>query len=151
MLSLCQTRFFTVSVRQRIRQRGRLLQYKQTHYTPKPNGYTPLPVGLLGNGYLRRLLKANTAKALELVSQVEWSSFQCDVSGVRFHPSGSWRVTFKRSNMHTNFFVNCSCYFRTSQHGFFEAKKLAIAYRRRLEWEWENLETFWNSKRKIAT
>lgn len=38
--------------------------------------------------------------------------------GVRWHPSGSWRVQFKRRCYEHNYFVNCSCYFRVGQWGF---------------------------------
>ncbi len=143
-----------INVRQRIRQRGRILQYKQSHYIPKSPD-AAIPVSVLGSGYLRRLVRSNTAEAHRLVSLVDWQAFvsgvpsrnspvtAAPVQGVRWHPSGAWRVTFKKSDMYRNFFVNCSCYFRVQQHGFAEARAKAVAYRRRLEFEWSQLSSAW--------
>lgn len=144
--SLFQQVRTTVKVRQRIRYRGRLLQLKQTHFTPKPPGYLPIPVSVLGSGYLRRVLKAGTSTSHELIKQVDWLKFTCGVKGVRWHPSGSWRVTFKKSDVYQNFFVNCSCYFRVSRFGFDQAKTLAVSYRKRLEEEWRDLRSVWANR-----
>lgn len=133
----------TIKVRQRMRFRGRLLQAKQAHYVPKPPGYAPLPISVLGSGYLRRLIRAGTATSAHLIQKVHWEGFSSSVRGVRWHPSGSWRVTFKKGVMFRNFFVNCSCYFRAEQYGFQRAKELAITYRRRLEVEWDQLQNAW--------
>ncbi|EKX73155.1 conserved hypothetical protein [Theileria equi strain WA] len=102
-----------------------------------------LPKSLLKSSLIRRLLNSNTIEASDLVSKIAWDSYKSDVRGVRWHPSGSWCVRFIRRNHEHNFFVNCSCYFRVEQHGFFEAKRLAIAYRKRLEQEYSELEETW--------
>jgi len=135
----------TVKVRQRIRYRGRLLQMKQTHYSPKPPGYMPIPISVLGSGYLRRLFNAGTQTSHDLIQQVDWSKFTCGVRGVRWHPSGSWRVTFRKADAHHNFFVNCSCYFKVQRFGFDKAKSLATTYRQRLETEWNELRRSWGA------
>ncbi len=153
VLNLLQTRT-TINVRQRIRQRGRILQYKQTHYTPNKSSLT-IPISVLGSGYLRRLVRSNTDEAHRLIGRVDWQAFATGVpaaalpapvpvQGVRWHPSGAWRVTFKKSDMHHNFFVNCSCYFRVTQHGFVQARAKAVAYRQTLENEWTQLQHTWN-------
>lgn len=132
------SRFFGIKrVKQRRRSRGRIIQLKQTHYEPKPEGYTPLPLSLMGSGYVRRVLKAGTVDANAMAEQVSWDRYKSDVRGVRWHQAGAWRVQFDRRNYEHNFFVKCSCYFRVQIYGFDRAKELAIAYRRRLEAEWE--------------
>mmetsp|Transcript_17145 Transcript_17145/g.45666 ORF Transcript_17145/g.45666 Transcript_17145/m.45666 type:complete len:225 (+) Transcript_17145:104-778(+) len=135
--------FGTKRVTQRRRSRGRIIQLKQTHYEPTPEGYSPLPLSLLANGHIRRTLKAGTQDANRLVSQVDWERYKCDVTGVRWHAVGAWRVQFDRKDYEHNFFVKCSCYFRVSIYGFDRAKELAIGYRRRLEAEWEEQQRIW--------
>jgi hypothetical protein len=135
----------TVKVRQRIRFRGRLLQAKQTHYSPKPPGYVPIPMSVLGSGYIRRLIRAGTQASHELIQKVSWADFSSTVRGVRWHPSGAWRVSFKKEDLYRNFFVDCNCYFKVEQYGFHRAKQLAIGYRRRLEVEWTQLQRAWKT------
>lgn len=130
-------------VTQRRRTRGRLIQLKQTHYEPKPDGYAPLPLSLLASGAVRRVMMTNTVEAQRLAGQVDWDRYKCDVKGVRWHPVGGWRVQFDRRNYQHNFFVKCSCYFRVGQYGFEGARELAIGYRKRLEAEWEEQEQQW--------
>ena len=105
-----------------------------------------MPISVLGSGYLRRLIRAGSETSYDLIKQVDWKKFSCSVPGVRWHPSGAWRVTFKKGDMHHNFFVNCSCYFRVTQYGFNEAKRQAIAYRKRLGAEWFNLRSSWRKE-----
>ncbi|KAF8817932.1 AP2 domain transcription factor AP2IV-1 [Cardiosporidium cionae] len=62
-----------------------------------------------------------------------------------WHPNSSWRVQFDRRNYEHNFFVKCDCYFRTSLYGFSRAKNLAIAYRQRLEAEWDEICQTWHN------
>mmetsp|Transcript_94359 Transcript_94359/g.250623 ORF Transcript_94359/g.250623 Transcript_94359/m.250623 type:complete len:237 (-) Transcript_94359:14-724(-) len=128
---------------QRRRSRGRIIQLKQTHYEPKPDGYAPVPLSLMGSGHLRRVIKAGTVEARQLAAAVDWDRYKCDVKGVRWHPVGGWRVQFDRRDYEHNFFVKCSCYFRVPIYGFDRAKELAIAYRLRLEAEWEEQEQIW--------
>lgn len=130
-------------VRQLRRTRGRIIQLKQTHYEPKPEGYSPLPLSLLGSGPIRRVLKAGTVEAKRLAGSVDWDRYKCDVRGVRWHPVGGWRVQFDRRNYEHNFFVKCSCYFRVAIYGFDRAKELAVGYRRRLDAEWEEQMRIW--------
>ena len=142
-IDLLQTRT-AINVRQKIRQRGRILQLKQSHFMPQKPDYSSIPLSVLGSGYLRRLLIARTTRSVNLISKVDWSAFISGYRGVRWHPSGSWRVNFKKSNMHHNFFVNCSCYFKVREHGFQEAKRKAAAYRATLEREWFQASHFWS-------
>ncbi|CAK0828492.1 unnamed protein product [Prorocentrum cordatum] len=107
---------------------GRIIQLKQTHYEPTPEGYSPLPLSLLANGHIRRTLKAGTQDANRLVSQVDWERYKCDVTGVRWHAVGAWRVQFDRKDYEHNFFVKCSCYFRVSIYGFDRAKDQVIGH-----------------------
>mmetsp|Transcript_27662 Transcript_27662/g.69643 ORF Transcript_27662/g.69643 Transcript_27662/m.69643 type:complete len:223 (+) Transcript_27662:98-766(+) len=150
----CGARSFGIRrVKQRRRSRGRIIQLKQTHYEPKPDDYSPLPLSLLGSGPIRRVLKAGTVEAQQLAGAVEWDKYKCDVPGVRWHPVGGWRVQFDRRNYEHNFFVKCSCYFRVQLYGFDRAKELAIAYRRRLEAEWEEQQQIWarlENEREVA-
>lgn len=39
--------------------------------------------------------------------------------------------------------MGVDCYFNTKLHGFHRAKELAVAYRKRLEAEWEEAEAGW--------
>jgi len=135
--------FAVKRIPQRRRSRGRIIQLKQTHWQPKPDDYQPLPMSLLGNGPIRRLLSAGTVEANRLVGAVSWDRYKCDVKGVRWHPVGGWRVQFDRRDYEHNFFVKCSCYFRVQLYGFDRAKELAIAYRKRLEAEWEEQQQIW--------
>ena len=130
-------------VRQKRRTMGRLIQLKQSHYFPKPDDYTPIPKAVLGSGYIRRLLKAGSSLSHQLVPQVMWEKFICTTKGVRWHPCGAWRVQFSRRNLEHNYHVGVDCYFNTKLHGFHRAKELAIAYRKRLEAEWEEAEAGW--------
>merc|ERR1719330_793574 len=130
-------------VKQRRRSRGRIIQLKQTHYEPKADDERPLPISLLGSGHVRRLLKADTMEAKRLAGGVDWEKYKCDVKGVRWHPMGGWRGQFDRKDHEHNFFVKCSCYFRVQLYGFDRAKELAIAYRQRLEAEWEEQQQIW--------
>ncbi|UVC54225.1 hypothetical protein MACJ_003760 [Theileria orientalis] len=102
-----------------------------------------LPKSLLKSPVIRKLIYANTAESTEIVSQINWDVYKSDVKGVRWHPSGSWLVQFVKRNYENNFFVNCYAYFSVEKYGFFEAKKLAIAYRKRLEFEYAELEETW--------
>merc|ERR1719387_2270129 len=52
---------------QRRRSRGRLIQLKETHYTPKPLDYTPVPISLLGSGPIRRLVNTRTEESHQLM------------------------------------------------------------------------------------
>lgn len=145
--------FGTKRVTQRRSSRGKILHLKQTHYDPKPDGYQPLPRGLLGSGYVRRLLKANTVEAHRLVGTVDWDRYKCNVRGVRWHSVGGWRVQFRRVDYEHNYFVKCSCYFRVSIYGFDRAKELAISYRQRLDAEWDDQQRIWadlDAKREAA-
>ena len=130
-------------VRQKRRTMGKLIQLKQTHYFPKPEDYTPIPKAVLGSGYIRRLLKAGTSASTELIPKVDWEKYICTTKGVRWHPCGAWRVQFSRRNLEHNYHVGVDCYFNTKLHGFHRAKELAIAYRKRLEAEWEEAEAGW--------
>ena len=130
-------------VRQKRRTMGKLIQLKQTHYFPKPEDYTPIPKAVLGSGYIRRLLKAGTVTSTSLIPKVVWEKFVCTTKGVRWHPCGAWRVQFSRRNLEHNYHVGVDCYFYTKLHGFHRAKELAIAYRKRLEMEWEEAEAGW--------
>ncbi|KAK2195885.1 bifunctional AP complex [Babesia duncani] len=109
-----------------------------------------LPKSLLCNRVIRKLVYANTVQAQELSSEINWEAFQCDVRGVRWHPSGSWMAQFVKRNYEHNFYVNCRCYFRVNKFGFDEAKRLAITYRKRLELEYEQLEQVWMDLDKSA-
>lgn len=130
-------------VRQRRRSRGRIIQPKQHHYEPKPDGYRPLPLSLLGSGPIRRVLTMGTVEARRLAATVDWERYKSDVQGVRWHPVGGWRVQFDRRDYEHNFFVKCDCYFRVAIYGFDQAKQLAIGYRKRLEAEWEEQQRIW--------
>lgn len=130
-------------MRQKRRTMGRLIQLKQSHYFPKPDDYTPIPKAVLGSGYIRRLLKAGTSLSQQLIPQVMWEKFICTTKGVRWHPCGAWRVQFSRRNLEHNYHVGVDCYFYTKLHGFHRAKEMAIAYRKRLETEWEEAEAGW--------
>ncbi|CAE7571264.1 unnamed protein product, partial [Symbiodinium pilosum] len=55
----------------------------------------------------------------------------------------AWRVLFNKKDYEHNFFVKCSCYFRVPIYGFERAKELAIAYRRRLDAEWDEQQRIW--------
>uniref|UniRef100_A0A3B0MW23 Coatomer subunit zeta n=1 Tax=Theileria annulata TaxID=5874 RepID=A0A3B0MW23_THEAN len=107
-----------------------------------------LPKSLLKSPVIRKLIYANTAESMKIASTINWDAYKCDVKGVRWHPSGSWLVQFSKRNYENNFFVNCKAYFRVEKHGFFEAKKLAIAYRKRLEFEYSQLEKTWEIMEK---
>ncbi|KAK1444277.1 AP2 [Babesia gibsoni] len=107
------------------------------------NDKDPLPKSLLCSSVIRKLVYANTVEAEQLAKKVDWDAYKCDVKGVRWHPSGSWYVQFNRRNYEKNFFVNCHCYFSVEEHGFQEAKQKAIAYRKRLETEYEELQAAW--------
>ena len=122
---------------------GRLIQLQQSHYFPKPEDYTPIPKSVLGSGYVRRLLKSGTESANTLIPQVSWEKYICTAKGVRWHPCGAWRVQFTRRNLEHNYHVGVDCYFYARIHGFHRAKELAIAYRKRLEEEWEEAELGW--------
>jgi len=135
--------FAVKRVVQRRRSRGRIIQLKQTHYEPKPDNYSSVPLSLMGSGHLRRVIKAGTVEAKQLAAAVDWDRYKCDVKGVRWHPVGGWRVQFDRRDYEHNFFVKCSCYFRVAIHGFDRAKELAIAYRKRLDAEWEEQQQIW--------
>lgn len=124
---------------------GRLLQLEQSHYFPKPEDYQSIPKAVLGSGYIRRLMKAGTAASRKLIPQVAWEKFICEVKGVRWHPCGAWRVQFSRRKREHNFHVGVDCYFYARIHGFHKAKELAIAYRKRLEQEWEEAEAGWEA------
>merc|ERR1712151_949570 len=119
------------------------IQPKQTHYEPKPEGYQPLPLSLLASGPLRRVLTTGTVDARRLAASVDWERYKCDVRGVRWRPVGGWRVLFHRRNYEHNFFVKVDMYFRVHLYGFDKAKELAIAYRKRLEAEWEEQLEIW--------
>eukprot|EP00927_Polykrikos_kofoidii_P005904 TRINITY_DN12371_c0_g1_i3.p1 TRINITY_DN12371_c0_g1~~TRINITY_DN12371_c0_g1_i3.p1 ORF type:complete len:326 (-),score=39.67 TRINITY_DN12371_c0_g1_i3:184-1161(-) len=138
-------------VRQRRRSRGRIIQAKQHHYEPKPDGYRPLPLSLLGSGPVRRVLMTGTEEAKRLAGMVDWERYKSDHPGVRWHPVGGWRVQFDRRDYEHNFYVKCDCYFRVGVYGFDRAKHLAMAYRSRLEAEWEEQQRIWydlDSKRE---
>ncbi|CAE7918483.1 unnamed protein product [Symbiodinium necroappetens] len=135
--------FGTKRVRQRRRSRGRIIQLKETHYEPKPEGYQSLPMSLLASGPIRRVLSTRSAEAGRLAGAIDWERYKCDVKGVRWHASGAWRVLFNKKDYEHNFFVKCSCYFRVPIYGFDRAKELAIAYRRRLESEWDEQLRIW--------
>ncbi|CAJ1403831.1 unnamed protein product [Effrenium voratum] len=135
--------FGTKRVRQRRRSRGRIIQLKETHYEPKPEGYQPLPLSLLASGPIRRVLATRTVEAKRLVGVIDWERYKCNVKGVRWHAVGGWRVTFDRKDHYHNFFVRCSCYFRVAIYGFERGKELAIAYRKRLEAEWDEQQRIW--------
>lgn len=122
---------------------GRLIQLQQSHYFPKPPEYTPIPKSVMGSGYIRRLLNAGTAESRSLVPQVAWEKYICTTKGLRWHPCGAWRVQFSRRNREHNYHVGVDCYFYARVHGFHRAKELAIAYRTRLEKEWEEAEAGW--------
>ena len=130
-------------VTQKRRTMGRLMQLQQSHYFPKPDDLYSIPKSVMGSGYIRRLLKANTAGAHALIPQVAWEKFICATKGVRWHPCGAWRVQFSRRDREHNFHVGVDCYFYAKQHGFHQAKQMAIGYRKRLEQEWEEAEAGW--------
>eukprot|EP00931_Biecheleriopsis_adriatica_P079629 TRINITY_DN53011_c0_g1_i1.p1 TRINITY_DN53011_c0_g1~~TRINITY_DN53011_c0_g1_i1.p1 ORF type:complete len:222 (-),score=39.80 TRINITY_DN53011_c0_g1_i1:50-682(-) len=135
--------FGTKRVRQRRRSRGRIIQLKETHFEPKPEGYQPLPLSLLASGPIRRVLSTRSVEAQRLAGAIDWERYKCDVKGVRWHASGAWRVQFDKRDYEHNFFVKCSCYFRVPVYGFDRAKELAIAYRRRMEAEWDEQQRIW--------
>eukprot|EP00386_Alphamonas_edax_P013121 GDKI01040642.1.p1 GENE.GDKI01040642.1~~GDKI01040642.1.p1 ORF type:complete len:270 (-),score=41.58 GDKI01040642.1:180-989(-) len=151
-----QRGFGSTKVYQKRRYNMRILKPMQTKYVPKPPGYQPLPLSLMASGAVRRLVKANTQESYEMAQKIDWDRYKCDVRGVRWHPNGSWRVQFHRSNHQHNFFVKVSCYFRVALYGFEGAKQLAIGYRRRLEVEWDELTETWegidkeNAARRVA-
>ena len=122
---------------------GRLIQLQQSHYFPKPLDYAPVPKSVMGSGYIRRLLKSGTTTSRSLIPQVAWEKYICTTRGVRWHPCGAWRVQFCRRNYEQNYHVGVDCYFYARVHGFHRAKELAIAYRARLEKEWEEAEQGW--------
>jgi len=134
----------TKRVTQRRRSRGRIIQLKQTHYVPKSEEQTPLPISLLSSGSIRRMIYSKKAEAAELIPKVDWDKYKCDVRGVRWHPMGGWRVQFDRRDYEHNFYVKCSMYFRVSIYGFDKAKELAINYRKRLGLEWDEQQKRWN-------
>ncbi|ORM42130.1 Coatomer subunit zeta-3 [Babesia sp. Xinjiang] len=103
-----------------------------------------LPKSLLCSSAIRKLVYSNTVEAQKLANKINWDAYKSNVRGVRWHPSGSWYVQFNRRNYEKNFFVNCHCYFSVEKHGFQEAKQKAIAYRKRLEAEYEELQETWN-------
>jgi hypothetical protein len=122
---------------------GRLIQLQQSHYFPKPLDYAPVPKSVMGSGYIRRLLNSGTMTSRSLIPQVAWEKYICTTRGVRWHPCGAWRVQFCRRNYEQNYHVGVDCYFYARVHGFHRAKELAIAYRARLEKEWEEAEQGW--------
>jgi hypothetical protein len=136
---------------------GRLIQLQQSHYFPKPDDYKPIPKAVMGSGYVRRLLKAGTESANSLIPQIAWEKYICDTKGVRWHPCGAWRVQFSRRNREHNYYVGVDCYFYARIHGFHRAKELAVAYRKRLEQEWEEADAGWRqidadrAEKKLAT
>lgn len=89
------------------------------------------------------MIRSQSFEALDITRNIDWNKYKSYTVGVRWHPSGSWRVQFNRRSYEHNFFVACSCFFRVHEHGFEKAKQLAVAYRRRLEKEWEELESTW--------
>ncbi|CAD7938501.1 unnamed protein product [Amoebophrya sp. A25] len=131
------------NVRQRRRTRGRIVQLRQTHYEPKPDTAAKLPVSILGTGIVRRLVQSPRAEAEDLLRQIDWDKYKTGVPGVRWHPVGGFRVQFRRTRKDKNFQVYCSIYFRVGLYGFDEAKRRAIAYRKRLEQEWKEQEKIW--------
>ncbi|CAJ1360009.1 unnamed protein product [Effrenium voratum] len=74
--------FGTKRVRQRRRSRGRIIQLKETHYEPKPEGYQPLPLSLLASGPIRRVLATRTVEAKRLVGVIDWERYKCNVKEV---------------------------------------------------------------------
>eukprot|EP00916_Digyalum_oweni_P008346 GHVL01014001.1.p1 GENE.GHVL01014001.1~~GHVL01014001.1.p1 ORF type:complete len:194 (-),score=31.17 GHVL01014001.1:200-781(-) len=122
----------------------KILRPIQSPYIPKSDDYSPLPIALLGSGPIRRLIRGNAAESERLAAEVDWDKYKCNVKGVRWHPMGGWRVQFRASNHERNFIVKCSTYFRVSEYGLHEAKRLAISYRKRLEAEWEELNQCWD-------
>lgn len=115
-------------ITQRRRSRGRIIQFKQSHYEPKPKNYEPIPMSVLGTGPLRRLVHSPKEEAEELMKKVDWNAYKTGVPGVRWHPTGGFRVQFKAHYKPKNFKVNCDMYFRVALYGFAEAKRRAIAY-----------------------
>ncbi|EDO07624.1 AP2 domain family protein [Babesia bovis T2Bo] len=144
-----QAKFGTKRVTQKRRHMLKLI-HPEEKYTHKvmQNGKliadNALPKSLLCNSAIRKLVYANTVEAQNLASKINWDAYKCDVRGVRWHPSGSWLVQFNRRNYEKNFFVNCKCYFSVQKYGFFEAKQMAIAYRKRLEAEYAELHDTWD-------
>lgn len=139
-----------VRVVQKRVSRNRVLQLSQTHYEPKPLGYTPIPSSVLGSGSIRRLLKAGTVESRKLIPTVEWQKFLSNTPGVKWHPEGGWRVTFSAREPKRDYFVNASAIFRSRDHGFDRAKELAVAYRSRLVEEWRTLRRGWAEMDRAA-
>ncbi|GFE52729.1 AP2 domain transcription factor AP2IV-1 [Babesia ovis] len=147
--SLQHAAFGTKRVTQKRRYMLKLIHPEEKH-TDKAvqngllTGDNVLPKSLLCDSAIRKLVYSNTLEAQKLAAKVQWDAYKCDVKGVRWHPSGSWYVQFNRRNYEHNFFVNCHCYFSVQKYGFFEAKQMAIAYRKRLEMEYTELQETWN-------
>lgn len=147
-LKLPCANFGTKRVTQKRRYMLKLIHPEEKHTSKEWqdgsfNTKDALPKSLLCNSVIRKLVYSNTVEAEELAKRINWDAYKCDVKGVRWHPSGSWYVQFNRRNYEKNFFVNCHCYFSVEEHGFEEAKKKAISYRKRLEAEYEELQEAW--------
>ncbi|CAD7927068.1 unnamed protein product [Amoebophrya sp. A120] len=131
------------NVRQRRRTRGRIIQLKQTHYEPKPDCSEKLPVSILGTSVVKRLVQSPRQEAEELLQQIDWDKYKTGVPGVRWHAAGGFVVRFAKYRPDKNFNCVCTCLFRVGLYGFEEAKRRAIAYRKRLEQEWNEQQKIW--------
>ncbi|CDR96289.1 hypothetical protein, conserved [Babesia bigemina] len=152
-LRLPRANFGTKRVTQKRRHMLRLIHPEEKHTNKElRDGWLSnddaLPKSLLCNSAIRKLVYSNTVEAQKLARKVDWDAYKCNVRGVRWHPSGSWYVQFNRRNYEKNFFVNCHCYFRVDEHGFHDAKEKAIAYRKRLEAEYDELQETWHEMDK---
>mmetsp|Transcript_50962 Transcript_50962/g.100167 ORF Transcript_50962/g.100167 Transcript_50962/m.100167 type:complete len:231 (-) Transcript_50962:121-813(-) len=137
------SRGFATRIFQKRRYQMRIVQNLQTDYMPKPPGYRPIPLSVLQSRPLKKLVESKSAEAKELAARVDWEKYKCDVRGVRWHPSGAWHVQFQRDVDEKIFHVRCNALFKVSLYGFEGAKQQAIAYRKRLEAEWEELQERW--------
>lgn len=147
-LRLSVASFGTKRVTQKRRYMLKLIHPEEKHTTKEfrdgiLDNKDALPKSLLSSSLIRKLVYANTIEAEQIAKKVNWDAYKCNVRGVRWHPSGSWYVQFNRRNYEKNFFVNCHCYFSVEEHGFEEAKQKAIAYRKRLEAEYDELQAAW--------
>lgn len=130
-------------IKQKHRHLFHILRPRQDPYRPKAPGYRPLPLSLASSGPLKRLLRSRSPAAKEILEHVNLRPYMCSESGVRWHPSGGFWLQYQRRNYEKNFAVNCRLLFRTHHFGFQQAKRTAIAVRRRLEAEWKELEEQW--------
>lgn len=139
---------------QKRRHQMRILQPKQDPYKYQGTEYSgdgrgtgpgPLPLSLVNSGPVKKLIYSGSAASIAAARAIDWDQYRSPCVGVRWHPSGAWRVQFDRRCVARNFFVSADLYFRVGLYGFAGAKQRAVQYRRRLEAEWKELQQTWHN------